>query len=162
MANSKPAPDDREVDADLAPDAGAPRGPRAVGHGLPQRAADAASTLLGQHVHLGPAEVEVLCERELELGHADQPVAVVCLPPDTLGVRPRLRRGDLEGVERLEERVRTVGPGGPVLHVVPAAAGVGVGHVELADVHRTIRPHRRDRDNRISVSAPPARRLVGQ
>ena len=75
-----------------------PLGPGAVDHGLPQGAADPAAPVLGQHVDLGPADVEVLAERQLELGDPDDLAALDGLQPGAVVVacsarsrRPRRR-----------------------------------------------------------------------
>ena len=123
-AKSSPGPPSTGADGHLSPDTRAPGGACPLRHLLPQQRARPATAVLRQHVDLAPADVEVLGERQLELGHPHQGITIAGLER---GCGGRTLLGSvtvsLERVEGLEQRMRPVRPRRTVHHLVPRASG---------------------------------------
>ncbi len=129
-----------QVEAHLAPEPApaVPTGP--CDDGVPQRPARAAASVPGEHRDLAPAEVEVLLQRQLELGDPDDLSCVDRLEPGARPVGAGRGGDDLEGGVRRQQGVGPVGADRPLADVVPGPAGGGVGRVQLSDLHRAMGP----------------------
>ena len=153
------------VEADLSADAASGRSSRARSTTASQSSApDSSSTVLRQHVDLAPADVEVLAQRQLDLGHADDPRRP--RPPASAAGRSSSLGSVTDTSNASKASSSACGRSGRIAersitsYHARRAAGSVTSSSWISTPHGTATPG--DAGNRLSRSTSPTGRDVGQ